>query len=349
MAFSDDSILMADRAVQLAIVAVVDDLPDHSDFCTTSQFYMQRRIGTNNGNLFDPVRLMEVDIMTLQDSLSTEKSLSDIRTSFANQKKIQSHVTWYQIYKDTSSYISTYRISLSIDGLLPQPQVNDSIYNALIQIPGIGKNFHRFYNYNTLAETRAGIENPPYDRLSVEFSSIEKLDKFRKEYLNPTHHVLLDMTQTENLMNYVFVSGLTTILSGILIGFGLLCITLFVSNLLNSHLQKIKMNIGTFSSFGIDPYQLQNIYLFIIMNVITGAMISGFLLAYVSGMINIPRGILTLFSIKLKENVTYFQLINPKILILFIVILIINYLILKRLSLKQIFLQTPGNLIYNRD
>ena len=150
-------------------------------------------------------------------------------------------------------------------------------------------------------------------------------------------------------MNYVFVSGLTTILSGILIGFGLLCITLLVSNLLNSHLQKIKMNIGTFSSFGIDPYQLQNIYLFIIMNVITGAMISGFLLAYVSGMINIPRGILTLFSIKLKENVTYFQLINPKILILFIVILIINYLILKRLSLKQIFLQTPGNLIYNRD
>ena len=68
------------------------------------------------------------------------------------------------------------------------------------------------------------------------------------------------MGQIESRDNYNLVTNLTRILSVVLIGFSVLSISLFLSNIFKRHLEKIKMNIGTFKAFGIDNKTLQFIY-----------------------------------------------------------------------------------------
>jgi hypothetical protein len=152
------------------------------------------------------------------------------------------------------------------------------------------------------------------------------------------------MAKLEQMKNYNFVSKLTRIMSIILIGFSVLMINIFLSNILSTHLNKIKMNIGTFKAFGIDIKRiyLGMMYIFVLLPLLVSLIIAG-ILGYLGSVYFLIR-ILSPFSI---ERNLYFDLFDSYTLISVVVLIIVNYAAFS-VIINRIFRMSPGDLIYDR-
>jgi hypothetical protein len=184
-----------------------------------------------------------------------------------------------------------------------------------------------------------------YDRIAVDID-LDGIKEF-KTFLFKKYEIDIDMAQVESLENYNFVTKLTRIICIILMIFSILSICLFISNLLKNHLEKIKMNIGTFLAFGINDQSLERIYLSIIYLVLIISMLIGLATAWLIGYLGTIRYILLALNIKLEENETYFQQFTEWTFVLIGFVLIISYLVIKKIT-NRIFKQTPGDLLYDR-
>jgi hypothetical protein len=140
---------------------------------------------------------------------------------------------------------------------------------------------------------------------------------------------------------------LTKVISIILIVFSILTIILFITNLLRNHLEKIKMNIGTFKAFGIDNSSLENIYFTIIYTFVLTAMFIAFFISLGFGLIGGVRLILSQFNCTIEEGRDYFNLLNYWTGISVFLVLTSSFIALKYTTSK-IFRHSPGDLIYDR-
>ena len=139
------------------------------------------------------------------------------------------------------------------------------------------------------------------------------------------------MSQIKSKENYDFVSRLSVIISLILICFSILSICMFISNLLKTHLDKIKMNIGTFKAFGMDKKTLLWIYIKMILGIIFISMIISFIISWLFDSSGGIRSMLVIFGSKLEQDQTYFQLFNTWTFISVFVIIIISFIVLYRM------------------
>ena len=153
------------------------------------------------------------------------------------------------------------------------------------------------------------------------------------------------MSKIEQMKNYNFVSKLTSIMSLILIGFSVVMINIFLSNILSTHLNKIKKNIGTFKAFGIDIKRIYigMMYIFVLM-----PLFLALILAAVFGYIGSVYFIINLLSPFAVEKNLYFDLFNNYTLISVMVMALVNYYAFS-IIINRIFKQTPGDLIYDRN
>jgi hypothetical protein len=344
MAFSSTQDPGKDREVALPIIAVVKELPDLCEFMTTQYFQSQRCIGIDLGNPFDPGLARGVSLLTMKEMGSAEKYKKLIQEFFKDHTEFASMDPWVEVRENTLSYLPSCQINITLvnDTSLA---VRDRIFSFVNQIPEVRKYCFRFYDYTAQITPKSLIEIQ-FDRLTIEFEKLDKIGEF-KEFLKTKHEIVMDMAQVEALKNYNFVSKLTQIISLILIAFSILSICIFVTNLLRTHLYKIKMNIGTFSAFGLDPNVLERIYLAIIIAVITISMLIGILTAWLVGVLGCIRGILSLLNLTLEEGQNYFEMLNWYTLISVLSVLIISFVFLKYTA-RKIFRQTPGDLIYDR-
>ncbi|MEI6885292.1 MAG: hypothetical protein WCO02_12440 [Bacteroidota bacterium] len=344
MAFSDDINKDIDREIALPVIAVVKELPDLCDFVTTQYFQNQRQVGIDIGNPFNPGLPSGVSLITMESRKKAEKLKTLLQDYFKTKPEFAPLQPWIEVREITTSFLPAYQLTISLmnDSTLA---IRDRVFNSINAIPEIRKSCFRFYDYTTKLSQSTESELQ-YDRLTIEFENLDKIGEF-KEFLRTKFSIVMDMAQVEALKNYNFVSKLTKIISLILIAFSILSICLFVSNLLRNHLQKIKMNIGTFNAFGIDPKILERVYLSIVLSVIACAMISGLVIAWLIGGLGGIRGILYLLNSTLEEGQDYFELINYWTLVSVLSVLVIGYISLKYTA-HRIFRQTPGDLIYDR-
>ena len=223
--------------------------------------------------------------------------------------------------------------------------IRDDIYNCIIESQLFeGLDFIRFYDY-TKKLTMSRFSNQ-FDRISVEFPNLDNIKGF-KAYLAEEHEIDIDMAEIESRENYNFVAKLTRIISIILMIFSILSICLYISNLLRNHLEKIKMNIGTFLAFGIDNRALERIYLSIICYVLVSTMTLGLMASWLIGSIGSISFGLDILGIKIEENQTYFSQFSWWTICLIGIVMIISYLVIKQIT-NKIFKQTPGDLLYER-
>jgi ABC-type antimicrobial peptide transport system permease subunit len=188
-----------------------------------------------------------------------------------------------------------------------------------------------------------------YDFLSVEFNQ-EHLLKIRdlKNYLFQTQELSIDMAQVEAKENYAFVTKLTIYISISLLVFSVISITLFLSNVLRNHLEKIKMNIGTFKAFGMETSLLKKIYLSICGLFIALSITISLLLSWILGdLIGIRLGLI-IKVLNLEPNQSYFELLNYKTPLAILLIFVIS-LIVMNWTMNKIFRCNPGDLIYDRN
>jgi hypothetical protein len=335
------------KSFPIPIIAVVKDLPDNANFITTPYFYnlIQKDI-RNEGPLdFDNTENLIIYTSDTTKAFDLKKAVESFLIS-SNFESLGCYVGSPNV-----SYLSIspgYEIVVNFREIVVDKIVLfDSVFNALRSAAELSDfDFYQLYNIKTYSISDRDDGYGAFDRVSVNFNDLDKVREFRAFFLKLSE-LDIDMGQIESRDNYNLVTNLTRILSVVLIGFSILSISLFLSNIFKRHLEKIRMNIGTFKAFGIDNKTLQLIYFKLVGYFILIAMLLSFILASVVGYLGLVRILFKVLAIKIESNEIYFQIFDRWTLISVSSILIVCFIVLY-LIINRILVKTPGDLIYDR-
>lgn len=327
--------------VPIPIIAVLKELPGMSMFATTP-YFRQLQAEPAKGSPFRRNGTEEIIVFIPGDSV-TGYALNQSVTNFF-EKSYTELSPWITISETNRSYQTGYDVSVSFIGDLSITDL-DSIYYLLansIELEKFRNKIIRFYDYKTyLVNTYTN-----YDYLAINFEELSQVRVF-KDYFFKKYQLKIDIAQIEAKENYSYVSKLTLIISFILIIFSVLVITMFVSNILSRHLDKIKSNIGTFKAFGLSNKDLLSIYLTLSLWFVSSAMMVAILFSLLFGYFGGVRFGLSLVNATIEPGEIYFHLFNWWILISIIMILIASTTVIY-FTANTILKRTPGDLIYNR-
>ena len=175
--------------------------------------------------------------------------------------------------------------------------------------------------------------------ISVEFnelSHIREFEQFAKEYT-----VQLDMAQVASKENFNAVTVMAAILSAAMVIFSIVCIIMFLVNMLQSYFQKVKHNIGTFKAFGMNATELIYVYVIILIMIVTSAVLMALLITWGIQLI------LPLIGVE-KEGFNFLSLWNVTTYIATGVVFV-STIITVCVVMTRMLSQTPGDLIYDRN
>jgi len=184
------------------------------------------------------------------------------------------------------------------------------------------------------AERCNHIDVPNY--IAFNFNNLDRIREFRG-YLNTKFAVELNMDQVESKDNFAQVTWLTIVVCAVLLCLGIFCVMLYVNNLLESHLQEVKPNLGTFQAFGLSEQFLSTLYRKIILVFLLTASLGALCLSIV-----IDRA-----EQWLNPANSYFNVFSWVIPGALISILIFS-LAWTWLTIRRTLSDTPGDLIYGR-
>jgi hypothetical protein len=338
------------RLTPVPIRAIVDKLPGKQiDFLTTQHFYNNSIMMGDRFLFKDNKKLYAYMVL---DSVYVDQ-LKEASEAFFTRywdEGGELEVNTIDVYKHQYSYKSLYYIQVSfyeseyieleqLDALYAEYRASEEI-TQLIEAAGIQE--HEFIqSYFPNQENRSSSR---FDYIAVNFNDLSMVDVFAEKFAEDSE-IVLEMAQIEQMKNYNFVSKLTQIMSIILIGFSVLMINIFLSNILSTHLNNIKMNIGTFKAFGIDIKRIYMgmMYIFVLLPLLFSLFMAGVL-----GYLGFVYYIIKVLSPFAVERNLYFDLFNMYTLISVLVLAIVNYYAFS-IIINRIFKQSPGDLIYDRN
>lgn len=338
------------RKIPVPIRAIVDKLPgDRVEFITTQHFY-NNHIGLGDGFLFKDNKQLYAYIAI--DSTKVD-AFQEACNNFFDRYMEEGgllELNNVDVYKHSYSYRSLYYLQVSffnsdeisleeIDELYSEFRNSEEI-ESFVKASNVNNNdFVQSYFAN-----QDQLMNRRFDFLSINFNDLSKVDAFTERFSEEAG-IKIEMSKIEQMKNYNFVSKLTRIMSIILIGFSVVMINIFLSNILSTHLNNIKMNIGTFKAFGIDIKRIYigMMYIFVLLPLVLALIIAG-ALGYL-GFVYFLIDIMSPFAV---EKNLYFDLFNGYTLVSIVVLAIVNYYAFS-VIIDKIFRQTPGDLIYDRN
>jgi hypothetical protein len=175
--------------------------------------------------------------------------------------------------------------------------------------------------------------------VSLYFSDLGRIRAF--EDFVRRYGVKIDMTQIDSRDNYQSVRVMATILSWSIVVFAIFSILLFIINLLETHFQQVKRNLGTFKAFGIGNRDLILTYVAIFLSILVLATLLALLLAFLVQWGTEALGIL-------KEGTYgYFQIASTKTL-LAILIIFTAAAVTVHSVMDHLLKKSPGDLVYDR-
>jgi hypothetical protein len=175
--------------------------------------------------------------------------------------------------------------------------------------------------------------------LSVEFNTLNNIREF--EAFAKRNGIQLEMEQVNSKDNFNAVTVMATILSGAMVIFSIVCIIMFMVNMLQSYFQKVKRNIGTFKAFGMNGNELIMVYVFILVVIVCSGILLALLITWAI------QGILPIIGIE-KDGFNYLSLWNTTTYGATAVILC-STVFTVIIVMTRILNQTPGDLIYDRN
>ena len=329
--------LLEDEFARLPVpvLAVVKRLPGNVDMISTSYFY-QQACNDNTypfnmcnpdyaGNLtyFIPADLKMDRFRKIVEEVGvqyTESELEIDEYSFYSPELIPFRDGQFVIVNCFDDYLD-YEELKSINEKILDELADDGLY--------------RVYSY-------AFSDYPLTQKafLSVHFEDLDMIRDF-ESYVRDTFKVRIEMSQINAKENFNAVSAMGNILSWVIIVFAIVCIVLFIVNLLQSYFQEVKRNLGTFKAFGISDKALISVYVIILTAIMLVAIIVSITVTWLA------EGCLHLCGV-LKDGVfDYLSLWSIKTGCSIIIIIFAStytvYFVMSRL-LKS----TPGDLIYDR-
>lgn len=181
--------------------------------------------------------------------------------------------------------------------------------------------------------------SPRSDYLSVEFHSLKHIREF--EAFAKTFGISLEMEQVHSKENFNAVTVMASILSTAMVIFSIICIIMFLVNMLQSYFQKVSKNIGTFKAFGMNTQELIQTYEIMLLMIVFSAVIMALMITW--GI----QGILPIIGIE-KEGFNYLSLWNTTTYIAAVVV-IVSTIATVSIVMSRMLSRTPGDLIYDRN
>lgn len=197
------------------------------------------------------------------------------------------------------------------------------------------KGVFRVFKYNTGNYKQSGGRY-----LSVNFTDLDMIREFEK-FARDEYRVKIEMSQVNAKENFNQVSIMANVLSWSMIVFAVICIMLFIFNLLSSYFVKVKRNLGTFKAFGVSNFDLISIYMLIILFMILVATVTAFTLTSLLEMLFPLLGIL-------KEGQYNYLLLWKSNTFISIFVIVAASVFTVYLVMKRLLKATPGDLIYDR-
>ena len=229
------------------------------------------------------------------------------------------------------------------DSVTIAPSVSCEVNNLLLN-EFKGKDIHRIYDFAYSFD-----KLPTGDYLSISFNDLREVRRFAENVVERNEHEI-EMSQINAKENFQSVSVMAITLSVVMVIFSIVCILLFIINLLQSYFQKVKRNIGTFKAFGISDSELQNVYLIIILSLVFASLVISL------AIVNIVQLILNILDISKGDGFGYLSLwkcdvisyFPPLMTVAAIIVVILSSILTVRLVMKKLLSATPGDLIYDR-
>ncbi len=340
-------------SVPIGIRGVVQDMPGKVDFIY-SQYFLQAYLQTNQCT-FDIRQKHDLKIIVAGDKELSNSVIAAVKKFFIANEEFSKYDPLPfnpSICKDSHHEYYEFLI-----GFYPWPKSDDTInliYNKLInskQMEPFVKNIFRTYRYDDFSEDFS--QPPRFDIMSINF---EKLDNVRKfgSYISFNFNTIddrklgnlieVDLANIREKENFLFLSNTAKIISFLVLIFGLITVILFITNLLKSHLTKIKMNIGTYKAFGLADKDAQRIYFLIILRFILVCLISSFIFSFGAGFF--IDAVLKEY-IFIEDNNSFFKLIDS--FTFYSIFIIIGCgIIVSWYTVNKMLNKSPGDLIFNR-
>jgi hypothetical protein len=320
------------------VIAVVKELPGLAGFAFTPYFYKVR----NFYSFDNPFNLEKYKEINLYYPGRDTGAVEAVRTALREILQEDEQMRVLDPYVETMDYDLTYQPgTLFTISFYPAPPTKASLdlyASALLtnkKLSAYADQIERTYYYDFPMFPPGTIS---YDRMSVMFSTLKHVRSFN-EYIYGKFEFEVEMSKIKDKENFVAISILTTTMAMMLLLFSVFSISVFVFNLLRSHLLKIRMNLGTFKAFGLSNSAIEAVYRKIIRKFFFSSLGVAFAVIFVVDQVVV--------GFVLRE-ISALHIFNIYLLTAIVAIIVSVELTVKSIS-ERILRNTPGDLIYGRD
>ena len=324
--------------VAVPVLAVVRRLPNNVDMMSANFFYEQQHVNSDVTYPFD-FKFHEPEYLHQLTFYVSDKIAEKEIENIAKENLPDSLKQMVQIFNVSDDYLelkswkpgSILKIDLG-DERLPR-DIFQNVANAIgkhFDIEDVRRVHKLVYGHNPAK--RGSF-------LSVEFKSLKHIREF--EAFAKRNGIQLEMEQVHSKENFNAVTVMAGILSAAMVIFSIVCIIMFMVNMLQSYFQKIKRNIGTFKAFGMNGTELIQVYVLILVMLVFVSVTLALLIAW--GI----QGLLPIVGIE-KEGFNYLSLWNTTTYIATVVIFVSTAFTVV-FVMTRLLNQTPGDLIYDRN
>lgn len=319
--------------VPLPLLGVVKRLPGGIDVISTKYFYEQDNNSANNPLHLNNISYASSLYYFVPDNVDITAFMADME-AIALEKLVDRFNVAIQDLPAMTTYKTGVFVSLrGIYDILPHRDLTQVHQQLIAKYSSEG--VCRVFDYNV-----CDYELDEKAFLSVYFNDLDAIREF-ETFVKDEFKVSIEMSQINAKENFNAVSLLANILSWSMIIFAIICIILFIVNLLQSYFQKVKRNLGTFKAFGISNAKLISVYVLIMIGTVLAAVAMALSLTYVVELILQVAGVLK------DGSFGYLELWSGKTFGAVVIIMTASvstvYIVMHKL-LKT----TPGDLIYDR-
>jgi ABC-type lipoprotein export system ATPase subunit len=337
--------------VPVPVRAVVKSIPGKLDFLVTEDYYLAYKNFDNSVFSFMGPQRRQVIILCGSDKSKAEILKGQIEKMIGN--KYPDCFT----EMDTCEQVNTsgeYKVVTSFDEIPADYLRTESLYRDICGLPSFKSDeFTRIFYYgNPDLSTISALDN--FLSINLGEGGLDQVDSISKFILDEFNQnqeqqdqmsvIQIDAGTIKEKKNFNYLGKITFFIAAMLIVFSVMSISLFISNLLRSHLTRVKMNIGTYKAFGLSDREATKIYLQIMLRFIGICIGGAFLLAWACGQL-LEKYISS--GMRMEENIDYFSLLDWNTFILVILIIGISISV-SYYHINKILSKTPGDLIYNR-
>lgn len=321
-------------ALPMPLLGVVKRLPGNMDLIS-SRFFLEQ----DQDDLRHPLNLNNAEYLSTLTYFIPEEADEAIFESAVAAAVPDSLAKGYKILPDPKKELQTWKPGKMVSVFFDNYDLPVNVYQDMASkiSDDLAKDgIIRLYDYNTGEFT---LSNSQF--ISVNFNSLDSIRAF-ESFANDNYRVKIEMTQVNAKENFHAVSIMANILSWAMITFSLVCIIMFIINMLQSYFQKVRRNLGTFKAFGISSSELIKVYVYILVCIIVASIVIALAFSWLVELV------LPLLGVLKDGQFNYLSLWSVKTLCAVVIVLVAT-VVTVRVVMQRMLRRTPGDLIYDRD